>query len=176
MKIISRHGIALAAVSLAIATFVGAAHLIFARPTNCGGNSKVMSQCRLVAGTVSMAARENEGRFSTSQLQSEYRDWITNAGQDSWDKKSFLLIKSNFRYSTNSQEIIAVWNKPYGNIPQPTVWNLFHKNPAHVVVRADGTVGLIKPDEFKGLRLADFISAKDIPTYEPPNPVVQIIK
>jgi hypothetical protein len=54
--------------------------------------------------------------------------------------------------------------REFANIPRPTIWNFYHKNPAHAVGYSDGTSGLISPAECTTLNLIGFVPAANLVT------------
>ena len=57
-------------------------------------------------------------------------------------------VRTNSFSETNQKQIVIFCDNIYDNVPQPTIWNLYHRNPAHAVGFSDGTAGLISPSEF----------------------------
>jgi len=68
-----------------------------------------------------------------------------------------FLIRTNFTWGgAASRETVIVSAREFDNVPTPAPWNLFHRNPAHVVGYSDGTTGLISPGQYDNLFLYGF--------------------
>ena len=122
--------------------------------------------------TIRIVGSDNGGVFELSSLHdSEMKDiaWIANSHWTSG--AAFLLKRSRFKPEHDEKHIVAVWNRAYNNIPQPTLWNGYKKTPAHAVTYSDGSAGLISPAAFEQLDLSDFISAKDFVVASVPAPL-----
>ncbi len=59
--------------------------------------------------------------------------------------------------------VVAVCNREFSNVPQPTFWNGFHKTPGHAALLSDGTTKVIPPAQFASLDLTNFVSVKSLP-------------
>lgn len=59
--------------------------------------------------------------------------------------------------------VVAVCNREFSNVPQPTFWNGFRKTPGHAALLSDGTTKVISPVQFASLDLTNFVSVKSLP-------------
>ncbi|HEY1490460.1 MAG TPA: hypothetical protein VGF90_05415 [Verrucomicrobiae bacterium] len=76
-----------------------------------------------------------------------------------------LMIRTNFLWSTaTNREIVILSQRQFDNVPTPAPWNLFRRNPAHVVGYSEGTTGLISPAEFDSLFIYGFASLWSLAT------------
>ena len=134
---------------------------LFYKLTNCGGNTMALSKCLMFAHTAKLVADENGGHFAISKSGAEDLAFIFRCCL-----RSDFLLKTNFSItSATNREIIIVCKPEFDNVPQPTIWNFYHKNPAHAVGYSDGTFGLISPAEFSKLSLNKFVSAASLVTH-----------
>lgn len=131
--------------------------------TNCGQNSYALSACRYYVLSANLAADENNGLFEIGKVDTNcipmlFRDIWGVSGKD-------FLVRTNFLSgSATKHQAVIVCTRQFDNVPQPVIWNLYHKNPAHAVGYSDGTAGLILPVEFSNLNLSGFISVASLAT------------
>lgn len=126
--------------------FGGLTLSVMARPTNCGGNSFALYNCRQIA---LLALAELDGvRTSADEWAAMAKNDLAKRGKDLWTGDAVYLVRSNLTTNLPPATIVAICNEPFGNVPQPMWWNLYRRNPAHAVARMDGTADLISPDDF----------------------------
>jgi hypothetical protein len=132
-------------------------------PSNCGRNSYALTVCQTFALSATLAAQDNNGQFDITNSDKEC---LRDIARDSWGiGGADLFVKTNFSTdSTTNHDLIIVCTKQFENVPQPTIWNLYHQNPAHAVGYSDGKVGLISPAEFNSLNLNGFVSLSNLIT------------
>jgi len=118
--------------------------------------------CKTYAMIAQITAHTNEGEFNPTQSSVEDKKEIARLARYHWIPDATLLVKfGNIKMkSTQRREIIAVCDKAYDNVPQPTFWNGYRKTPAHAVAYSDGRTELISPADFKSLNLAGFVDAR----------------
>jgi hypothetical protein len=146
---------------LAVALFAG---VVLTMTTNCGGNSYALTACQEFVITAQVASNSNTNSFVTANKIDD--ETLYTLSREHWGTTgSDFLIKTNF-FVTNStnREIIIVSTIEFANVPQPAIWNLYRKNPAHAVGYSDGTSGLISPFEFSNLNLNGFASISSLMT------------
>jgi type II secretory pathway pseudopilin PulG len=145
-----------------IAVIAIAAALILPQFASTGklyGNQRALVWFRLQMRDL-RNANTNNLAFDFYKLSTEQQKRIVRIGLsfDSW-------MKTNFDWASGSNRtIVIVSGKQYDNAPQPSIWNFYHKNPAHVVGYSDGTTGLISPQQFTNLNLNGFVSAASLAT------------
>ena len=135
---------------------------MLARTSNCGGNSAALSRCGSYSLTVAWKMEESSGDFKTGDLTDEERKEVLRLADNHWNPGSHLLLKRIVREKGDPKQIVVVCDKAYNNVPQPTVWNLYSKNPAHAVGYADRTTGLITPKQFRELDFKEFMDAHEL--------------
>ena len=136
------------------------------RVSNCGGNSATMSACRTIMLDMRLASEDLGKRFDVRQLSRERKTDIAIAATNYWIVRGKILLRKNISIGNGSNQIMAVCDAAYDNVPQPTIWNHYKKNPAHAVGYSDGSVGLISPADFKKLNLAEFVDASSLASNE----------
>ncbi len=136
------------------------------RTSNCGGNSATMSSCCTIMLDLQLASENLGNQFNVGQLSQESKADITRSATNYWIVRGKILLRTNITTVGGSNQIMVVCDAAYDNVPQPTIWNHYKKNPAHAVGYSDGRVGLISPNEFKKLNLAEFVDASLLATNE----------
>jgi len=140
---------------------VGLALPGLARRSNCGGNSAALWRCSLVAFLVRIETEENRGRFDLTKLSDLGKNDLKLIARSSWVRDAAILMRTNTIEPEHSDRLlIAVCDTAFNNVPQPTLWNGYKRTPGHAVAYADGSRGLISPEEFRKLDLSGFVSAK----------------
>lgn len=144
---------------------VGAVLLpLFARSSNCGGNSAAQAACRTIFIYNELAVDTNAGNFDLAQLDAVDRTNLFETATSHWTPNAGYWLRTNRPREVASKYVVVVCDIAYSNVPQPTVWNLYRETPAHAVAYSDGKVGLISPAEFKKLDLGGFISVTAMAT------------
>lgn len=138
----------------AVVLFGGLTLSVMARPTNCGGNSFALYNCRHIA---LLALTEMDGgRTSADAWAVVAKGELAKRGKNHWTGDALYLVRTNLTTNLPPTTIVAICSEPFGNVPQPMWWNLYRRNPAHAVARMDGRAGLISPADFSRLPLSDF--------------------
>jgi hypothetical protein len=133
-------------------------------PSNCGGNSAALSVCRMCALTVRMGFDGGQGTFDIHNPPEANKSELINICSNHWIPDANFLIKTNVSLDAEHKTVIIVCDHRYSNVPQPTFWNDYRKNPAHAVGYSDGSTGLITPKQFSELNLAEFIQITRLQT------------
>lgn len=129
---------------------------LVARPTNCGGNTFALNQCRNIALLV-LAEMDNDHTNPETWAETAKCE-LGRRGGNHWTGDAMYLVRTNLTMNLPPTTIVAVCNKPFGNVPQPMWWNFYRRTPAHAVARMDGTAGLISPAEFARMAHSNFIA------------------
>ena len=132
--------------------------------SNCGGNSYALAACKDYVMRASLASGKGGREFSIASLGIADREEVARWAKNHWIGGADFLILTNEVSMRGTQSVLIVCDQPFGNIPQPTVWNLYHKNPAHAVGYSDGSTGLISPLEFAALDLHGFVPLSGLAT------------
>jgi hypothetical protein len=144
---------------------VGAALLpLLARPSNCGGNSYALAACKKILAFDRLGGGANGPAFDLVQLDAVDQTNFVFTVANHWTPDAGYWLRTNFPNNPAAKQIVVVCDRAYDNVPQPTVWNLYHRNPAHAVGYSDGTTGLITPVEFSGLDRSGFVSLTALAT------------
>lgn len=130
--------------------------------SNCGGNSAAQAQCGLIAIRAKLEA--SEGAFQPQHWSQYGRDEVARLSLKHWTPKATYYVRTNLTTRAADKTVVAVCDTQYENVPQPTIWNLYRKNPAHAVAYLDGSKGLLTLGEFSKLDLANFT---DVATLAP---------
>jgi hypothetical protein len=125
-------------------------------PSNCGGNSAALTECRLLVSHLNLLIAERGGQpITIKSLSDEERPnfksiWLGDA--------KILVADGPVSFDRpKSREIIAVCNTAFDNVP----WRMFGKAPpAHAVAYSDGSTCLISTNEFSELTLSRFTELK----------------
>ena len=151
-KILTGLGITLAAAAAAVVILT-----VLTPQTNCGGNSAALSACHNYALAAQIASAENHSQFDTGKIDKQA---LSELARENWGMtRSDFVVKTNSVLRNRAKpEIVILCTKQFENVPQPTIWNFYHKNPAHAVGYSDGKTGLISPTEFTNLNLNGFVS------------------
>jgi hypothetical protein len=133
------------------------------KSTNCGGNSAALSVCKGV-GLFFRLAQHDQGRpVGLHSMDSSTRLELLNYTDNSWTRSARYLVTTNVvDEAASPPQIVVVCDRPYDNVPQPTIWNLHRRNPAHAVGYSDGSTGLLTPAEFGALNKAGLAYADEL--------------
>lgn len=138
---------------------------MFTQTTNCGGNGAALPACATSVMEIKRAPVDTgKNYYDINKLPLDQRIGLVRCANNHWITGAKIFLRTNVALNSEKKQILAVCDTPYGNIPQPTIWNGYRKNLAHAVGYSDGTTGLIKPEEFKKLNLAEFVDAALLPT------------
>lgn len=135
---------------------------IFARPSNCGGNSAALTVCSHFALVVEFWNDDHPGEvFVLDESDADLREQLSELPGTSWLHSAKLLAKrGDLRIDRHGpREVIVVCDRTYDNVPQ----RLFWRAPmTHAVGYSTGGTGLIDTDEFARLDLGKFIDLRTI--------------
>ena len=107
-----------------------------------------------------MVAMDHTNEFNLVALETAERKYLIPYTSHSWLQTAVFWIRTNtIDISEKPKTILIVCDKSYDNVPQPTIWNLYKKTPAHAVGFADGSADLITPAQFAALDLSEFVRA-----------------
>lgn len=134
---------------------VGAVVLLFpiGRTSNCGGNSAALSATRQIAMSCHVSLHEsNENEIL------KIEDWLAASENRAvldfgWGVRSFWLKN---RIKKDDEFPIAVCGQMFSNVPQPTLWNLFRKNPGFAASYIDGTTKILTIEEFNDFDFTEY--------------------
>jgi hypothetical protein len=134
--------------------------------SNCGGNSAAMNVCRTFTTHVWLAAAESDVTVDepvtlAALLASLSDAEITDATQSHWISAAFLIRDPSKPFQLGTREILIVSDRPYSNVPRPSIFNLYRGNPAHAIGYADGTSGLISPSDFRNLDPSKLVTIRE---------------
>ena len=161
----SNQRISLWAAFIVACVALGAAMVLplFARSTNCGGNSAALSACRsVVLGLQSVALNRGDKAFRIMDLTQTERENFRSPTGMSWLPGAKLLVSPEPISLTQSQprRIIAVCDSAYDNVPQHRFW----RSPmSHAVAYSDGSVGLMPVGDFQRLDFSRFVDVASVP-------------
>jgi len=131
--------------------------------SNCGGNSAAQSVCSSVAIAAKMLADDRSDTFKFDGLNDEQMNSLRDAASGRhWTPNAKYLVRKEWVSSTNSHEIVVICDVAYGNIPQPSFWNLHRRTLRHAAGYSDGKSALLTPAQFKDLNLAGFVELPDL--------------
>lgn len=147
---------------LVIGLLVGMILLPLNSPSNCGGNSYALYACENYVTITHMAV--DDGKSVLSNLGEAEKSEAAKLAMSHWISGADFLVRTNFTSTKTSRIVAIVCEKSFGNVPQPTLWNFYRKNPAHAVGYSEGSAGLISPAEFKALDLTGFIHLSSLGT------------
>ena len=123
------------------------------KTSNCGGNPAALSYARHIAMSCYNSLydkNENESlRIEDWLADSENRERL----DFSWGVKSFWLKK---KIKKDDELPVAVCGQMFSNVPQPTIWNLFKKNPGFAASYIDGTARILTIEEFNDFNFTDY--------------------
>ena len=123
------------------------------------GNKLALFLCQIELTNLKNAST-NSDSFDFSNISYDNQRQVLKSG---FPVK--LWFKTNVVWAnTSRRDVIIVCEREYDNVPKPSIWNFYHKNPAHAVGYSDGTIGLITPGEFQALDLTGFVSAVNVAT------------
>ncbi len=104
------------------------------------------------------------GIFDLSKLPEKDGKALLSSLRSAWIGEARFFIRTNIDASVHGpRQIVVVCDHVYDNVPQPAIWNLYHRNPAHAVGYSDGSSGLISDADFKKLDLSQFTDSSRFP-------------
>ncbi|MEK7781133.1 MAG: hypothetical protein AAB370_06500 [Verrucomicrobiota bacterium] len=140
----------------AVTLIAGVVPLILARPSNCGGNSAALANCNQILVCVRLSCETKTFLLNTSPMSAEERDHFLELGVNHWTGEAQYWVRTNRWDLTSRTQMVVFCEKAFANVPQPTFFNFYKRNPAYAVGFADGTAQLISPADFAQLDKSDF--------------------
>lgn len=150
--------VVLLSAGLAIAIFPG----LIARPSNCGGNSAALNVCSEYAITLRLLLSDETKRIAVLELAPTNKANLAIAAQSHWIPDASFLIKTNIDFINPGNDLVIVCSRPYGNLPQPTLWNGYRKTWAHAVGYLSGESKLMSPEEFGRLDTSQCVAVSKL--------------
>lgn len=149
-----------------IAGFATVLFLLSSQTSNCGGNTAALSVCGnypryLFAGMAERNVPLDAGltpNALTSELDAEQ---LADIFRSLSATASYSIRNPDAPFDPTDREVVIVCDQEFGNVPQPCVWNLYRRSPAHAVGYSDGSTELISAAEYRELDLLDFVPAAD---------------
>jgi hypothetical protein len=129
---------------------------LFARASNCGGNSAALYRVRVYVLTARVCAMDNpDHTFRVMTVTPEQRKELADLAHDHWIPSARFLVSTAPLSDDRSQSprIIIVCDTPYNNVPRRWIGSA---PPAHAAGFSDGSVQLISPIQFAALDKSAF--------------------
>ena len=131
--------------------------------SNCGGNSAAKSRCSSLGTTLQLFLADHSDGFDAAKhgwvelkiQPTEFQGWGTTAEN--------FFVRRKVDGFPGGTTVVAVCDREFSNVPQPTFWNGFRKTPGHAALLSDGTTKVISPAQFASLDLTNFVSVKSLP-------------
>lgn len=136
----------------------------FAPASNCGGNSYANAACKQILIYEEWARATNSLMFDIARLDAVDRTNLFRVVTSHWTSGAGYWLRTNGFSDRAAKQVVVVCDTVCDNVPQPTIWNLYRRNPAHAVGYSDGTRGLISPSDFKALDRQAFFSITALAT------------
>ena len=131
------------------------------RTSNCGGNSAAASNCRSIALTVLLESSDSDDVFDFDHASKDCRNDLARSSSDMWTAGAkYLLRNGPIHTGRGTHEIVVVCDTPYGNVPQPSIWNLHRRTIRHAAGYSDGSIGWLTPAEFAALNRSNYCELK----------------
>lgn len=121
---------------------------LFARTSNCGGNSYALTACKQIGLSVQEIMTTNSPLSQFNQFDPDNHTNLLRLSDSHWTPGASYWLRTNGFSQTTQKQIIVFCDTIYANVPQPTIWNFYRRNPAYAVGFSDGSTGLISPPEF----------------------------
>lgn len=152
----------IATLGIAVFTAVGMLGLpLLSKTTNCGGNTAAWSNCRTIYSQLSLIDKGHQS-FSVPDLPKEDRLELARFGSYHWTGEAHYLVKRQVRLAPDSEEVIALCDTSFDNMPQPTIFNGYKRTTRYAVALANGKVKLFTPEEFSRIDRSQFIKASEL--------------
>ena len=133
---------------------------LLVRSSNCGGNSYARTRCQNIALSARVAAGDSGDIFDFTKLSEQQRMELAYA-DDFWTPDAkYLLDGGPMKMGPGTHELLVVCDTPYGNVPQPTFWNLHRSTLRHAAGYSDGSVGWLTESQFAELKKSNFVELK----------------
>jgi hypothetical protein len=129
---------------------------LFARASNCGGNSDALYRVRIYVLTARACATDNpDHTFRVTTVTPEQRKELADLAHDHWIPSARFLVSTAPLSEERSQSprIIIVCDTQYNNVPRRWIGSA---PSAHAAGFSDGTVQLISPVQFAALDKSAF--------------------
>ena len=137
---------------------------LFARSSNCGGNTAAISACRAAVDALRSIAIEHKYQpYRIAELNEAERERFHHVPGLHWIYGARILVTSEPFTETEreNKKIVVACNQAYDNVPQ----SRFSKAPmTHAVAYSDGSVGLIPLSDYKSLDVSKFVDVTTIST------------
>lgn len=141
--------------------FLMLALLMMSRSTNCGGNSAALAYTHHIAQYARMAIdqRQNDSQTSFESLV-PVSSW-PEVFRFGWGVKSYWVRKE---IEPSQLEPVVVCAQCFGNVPQPTIWNFYRRNPRFAAGFLNNRSKLLDMAEYNSLDFNKytFIKEEDI--------------
>jgi hypothetical protein len=138
---------------------VGCFALLFpllARPSNCGGNSAALNNCKQILVYSRLFNGKNRFLPDTNLMSSDDRKQFLLLSESHWTADANYWIRTNDLNPNNPTQVVVFCDQVFDNVPQPTIGNLYKRNPAYAVGFANATTALLPPTAFAQLPKGDF--------------------
>jgi hypothetical protein len=129
--------------------------------SNCGGNSAAGSNCRIIALAALVEGSDSNDVVNFEHVSKDTQNELAHAESDFWTRGAkYLLRTGTIHTGHDTHAIVVVCDTPYGNVPQPSIWNLHRRTLRHAVGYSDGSIGWLTPAEFAELNKSNFFEIK----------------
>ena len=127
------------------------------RSSNCGGNSAASSNCRYIALAALVEGSDSNDVLNFEHISNDTQNQLAHTERDFWTSGAkYLLRRGLIHTGHGTHEIVVVCDTPYGNVPQPSIWNLHRRTLRHAVGYSDGSIGWLTLAEFAQLNRSNF--------------------
>ena len=139
------------------------------RQTNCGGNSAALSYTAELASYVSMALVERRTNAAVPFVSLVAPATWHEVFRFGWGVKSYWIRKDITLSETGP---IVICAQCFGNVPQPSIWNLYHRNPSFAAGFLGGHSRLLNMAEYNSVDFSGFtyVTEQDV-SKQPPLPI-----
>jgi hypothetical protein len=134
--------------------------------SNCGGNSAALHVCSFYPLTLLMQMSEQGLNSRDSETPNTLTSDLTSADlaqvfESMNGSAEYSIRNPDSRFPAGDREVVIVCDVEFGNVPQPTMWNLYRRSPAYAIGFANGTSELITPAEYGRLDRSNFITVRE---------------
>jgi len=134
---------------------------LLGRVSNCGGNSAARTYCQNIAlDADAIGSDAGNDIFDYKKLPRQQQNEFTEVDRFWTPDAKYLLRTGPVPVGHGTHEIIVVCDTPFGNVPQPTFWNLHYRTLRHAAGYSNGSVGWLTPTEFAQLDKSNFVELK----------------
>ena len=155
-----KKAVILSLIVFALLIVVGAVQFITQR-SNCGGNSAALAGTARSAELIRMALLEpDHGRRPTFKEIVPSGSW-KDVFAFGWGVKSYWVLKE---LDSSETRPVIICAQCFGNVPQPTIWNLHRSNPAFAAGFLNGENRLLSIPEFNSIdfHLYQYVTEMDV--------------